>query len=260
MVVNIKSYYVITLLYLFSEITHQQYMQLRNGELQIEWFCNGCRNGDEPPPPLEIPVSPLRNLAQEDLRHGGNTTIPDVSFDLAQEYERPTPVVDTSLPDDLELKDEIPADDAVITYEIVESGTKRGAAKLISSDGYSYTKGVTSGERQFWRCSVRNKTVKCPASVKQYRDMFTSGVAGHVHPQDPGATKKMKIAKKVKELARERVFEPAAAIVERVMKDMVAPNDVSLPKPANLVRAVNHHRRLRPDDPKDLAFEQLGRR
>ncbi|KAH3853447.1 hypothetical protein DPMN_095971 [Dreissena polymorpha] len=235
-------------------------MQLRNGELQIEWFCNGCRNGDEPPPPLEIPVSPLRNLAQEDLRHGGNTTIPDVSFDLAQEYERPTPVVDTSLPDDLELKDEIPADDAVITYEIVESGTKRGAAKLISSDGYSYTKGVTSGERQFWRCSVRNKTVKCPASVKQYRDMFTSGVAGHVHPQDPGATKKMKIAKKVKELARERVFEPAAAIVERVMKDMVAPNDVSLPKPANLVRAVNHHRRLRPDDPKDLAFEQLGRR
>ncbi|XP_052251127.1 uncharacterized protein LOC127874188 isoform X2 [Dreissena polymorpha] len=183
-----------------TEITHQQYMQLRSGEVQIEWFCNGCRNVDEPPPPLEIPVSPLRNLAQEDLRHGGNTTIPDVSFDLAQEYERPTPVVDTSLPDDLELNDEIPADDAVITYEIVESGTKRGAAKLISSDGYSYTKGV-------------------------------------------------------KELARERVFEPAAVIVERVMKDMVAPNDVSLPKPANLVRVVNHHRRLRPDDPKDLAFE-----
>ncbi|XP_052251128.1 uncharacterized protein LOC127874188 isoform X3 [Dreissena polymorpha] len=181
-----------------TEITHQQYMQLRSGEVQIEWFCNGCRNVDEPPPPLEIPVSPLRNLAQEDLRHGGNTTIPDVSFDLAQEYERPTPVVDTSLPDDLELNDEIPADDAVITYEIVESGTKRGAAKLISSDGYSYTKG---------------------------------------------------------ELARERVFEPAAVIVERVMKDMVAPNDVSLPKPANLVRVVNHHRRLRPDDPKDLAFE-----
>ena len=59
----------------------------------------------------------------------------------------------------------------------------------------------------------------------------------------------------MKELARERVFEPAAVIVERVMKDMVAPNDVSLPKPANLVRVVNHHRRLRPDDPKDLAFE-----
>ncbi|KAH3822304.1 hypothetical protein DPMN_124079 [Dreissena polymorpha] len=46
-------------------------MQLRSGEVQIEWFCNGCRNVDEPPPPLEIPVSPLRNLAQEDLRHGG---------------------------------------------------------------------------------------------------------------------------------------------------------------------------------------------
>ncbi|KAH3707055.1 hypothetical protein DPMN_066450 [Dreissena polymorpha] len=125
-------------------------MQVRSGELQIEWLCIGCRNpplnttaeGDEPPPPLEIPVSPLRNLAQEDIRHGGNTTIPDVSFDLTQQYERPTPVLDTSLPDDLELNDEIPADDAVITYEIVESGTKRGAAKLICSDGYSYTKGV----------------------------------------------------------------------------------------------------------------------
>ncbi|KAH3802262.1 hypothetical protein DPMN_155935 [Dreissena polymorpha] len=36
-------------------------MQLRSGELQIEWFCIGCQNpplnttadGDEPPPPLE---------------------------------------------------------------------------------------------------------------------------------------------------------------------------------------------------------------
>ncbi|KAH3800517.1 hypothetical protein DPMN_154150 [Dreissena polymorpha] len=61
-------------------------MQLRSGELQIEWFCIGCQNppmnttaeGDEPPPPLEVPVSPLRNLAQEDIRHGGN--IPGAVF------------------------------------------------------------------------------------------------------------------------------------------------------------------------------------
>ncbi|KAH3859982.1 hypothetical protein DPMN_102803 [Dreissena polymorpha] len=48
--------------HLFEGNYHQQYMQLRSGELQIEWLCIGCRNpplnstaeSDEPPP-LEVP-------------------------------------------------------------------------------------------------------------------------------------------------------------------------------------------------------------
>ena len=53
----------------------------------------------------------------------------------------------------------------------------------------------------------------------------------------------------MKEVAKERLFEPAASIVERVMKDMLTPDDVNLPKMDNLSRAANHHRRQRPDDP-----------
>lgn len=59
----------------------------------------------------------------------------------------------------------------------------------------------------------------------------------------------------MKEVAKERLFEPAASIVERVMKDMLTPDDVNLPKMDNLSRAANHHRRQRPDDPADLEFE-----
>lgn len=62
----------------------------------------------------------------------------------------------------------------------------------------------------------------------------------------------------VKEIAKERLFEPAATIVERVMREMLTPDDVNLPKPDNLVRAANHHRRLRPDDPTDLVFEVIN--
>jgi hypothetical protein len=56
-------------------------------------------------------------------------------------------------------------------------------------------------------------------------------------------------------VAKERIFEPAAAIVERVMREMVTPDNVNLPKSDNLARAANHHRRLRPDDPTNLEFE-----
>ena len=57
-----------------------------------------------------------------------------------------------------------------------------------------------------------------------------------------------------KEVAKERMFEPAAAIVERVMKDMIHSDDFSLPKPVNIQRVANHHRRFRPEDPTDLKF------
>lgn len=87
--------------------------------------------------------------------------------------------------------------------------------------------------------------------------MFTRGLNGHVHPADPGAALKVKVYKKVKEVAQERVFEPAAAIAERVMKDKVTPHDVNLPRIDYLVRVANRTRCQRPEDPTDLQFEVL---
>lgn len=66
----------------------------------------------------------------------------------------------------------------------------------------------------------------------------------------------MKIAAKVKTVARENVFRPAGDIVETVMKEMTTSDDVGLPKPDNLSRAANLHRqKFRPKDPVTLDFE-----
>jgi hypothetical protein len=55
----------------------------------------------------------------------------------------------------------------------------------------------TTGGRTYWTCSIRGKTRKCHASVKQFGDVFTPSINGHEHPADPGALKKVKIAAKV---------------------------------------------------------------
>jgi hypothetical protein len=174
---------------------------------------NSTAMGDEVPPPMELDVSPMRSILQpnrsddreqddqDDLPSNSDNVerpIPDVTFDVTgREFQGPTAPLDNSLPD-RPLTDDIPADDNIITYEIVEAGTKRGAPKLVSSDGYTYTKGVKAGERQYWRCAIRNKKMICPASVKECMGMFTPGLGGHIHPADPGASQKVKIAKKVK--------------------------------------------------------------
>ncbi|KAH3790826.1 hypothetical protein DPMN_169034 [Dreissena polymorpha] len=122
--------------------------------------------GDKPPP-LEDPVS-LRSLAQDDTRHGDNTTgaIPDVSFDLTNQYERPTPVVDQSLSDN-DLDSGILPGDGVVRCGETDTGNTGSA-----------------------RCETRRSNVQRPFNI------FTSGVGGHVHPADHGATRKVKIAKK----------------------------------------------------------------
>ena len=61
----------------------------------------------------------------------------------------------------------------------------------------------------------------------------------------------------VKALAKERLFQPASGIVDEVMRGMIDPNDVNLPKPDLLTRVANFHRRLRPNDPTDLDFEVI---
>ena len=48
----------------------------------------------------------------------------------------------------------------------------------------------------------------------------------------------------VKEVVMEQMFEPAAAIVERVRKDIIDSDDFSLPEPVNLQRVANHHRQI----------------
>ena len=67
-------------------------------------------------------------------------------------------------------------------------------------------------------------------------------MGGHSHPANPGLPKKVKARAEVRDRSKKNVFEPAASVVEDVLKEMVTTEDVNLPKPANLVRAANRFR------------------
>ena len=49
-----------------------------------------------------------------------------------------------------------------------------------------------------WRCRVRNKATRCPATVRQIGDRFEARSAEHVHPADPGRRLKAEVTAKVR--------------------------------------------------------------
>ncbi|XP_052804648.1 uncharacterized protein LOC128234441 [Mya arenaria] len=258
-----------------SGVSAQQYQQMVKNELNLAWkfqFYGIDRYNSEIRAADEVADDDADEVAEEGADDEANTVaaadevagdtistnaadgiLEDRTFDiLNRSFDRPHHPLDESLPErplDKKVPTDLPA-----TFEVIEGGSKRGGRKLVSSAGYTYTARRNKGSRTYWTCSIRSKKMTCPASVKQFGDMFTPSIVGHVHLANPVAAKKIKISTKVKEAARERVFESAANIVERVMKQMTTPH-FSLSKPGNLARAANHHRRQRPDDPADLGFQ-----
>lgn len=77
---------------------------------------------------MDVDVSPMRPGIRSD-------EVPDVTFNLpGRNFQRPAAPQEAPLEDRV-LTDDIP-DDEPVTYEVVQSGTKRGGSKLIASDGY----------------------------------------------------------------------------------------------------------------------------
>ena len=77
----------------------------------------------------------------------------------------------------------------IIKYEV----------KLVDNLGFSYTRERKySEENVVWRCTVRNKTVSCLATVRQKDETFIPGLHNHCHQPTEGAsiaTKVMNILK-----------------------------------------------------------------
>ncbi|XP_046565440.1 uncharacterized protein LOC124274171 [Haliotis rubra] len=71
-------------------------------------------------------------------------------------------------------------------YTIVEIGSQKGKKKLVDSYGFTYVIRKSTTARAYWRCSVRNKTTTCPASVIQFGASFQEGKHRHCHPPQPG--------------------------------------------------------------------------
>ena len=81
--------------------------------------------------------------------------------------------------------DSVPPPTAV-TFEVIPNGTERGRPKLVSSDGFSYVINRQLKKSTDWRCSVRTKANKCPATVKQVGDAFETSSVPHSHSARPG--------------------------------------------------------------------------
>ena len=142
-------------------------------------------------------------------------------------------------------------------YQIIDDSSQRGKPKLFDNKGFTYIMNKTHKTSQEWRCSVRNKTTRCCATVKQVDDKFTRGSHKHNHPSDPSAASTARIYKNSKDEGLQNIFEPALQIAERVSRAEyrefgLRPNTVNL---QNVARAINYHRdQHRPENPTDLNF------
>ncbi|XP_052093609.1 uncharacterized protein LOC127729772 [Mytilus californianus] len=145
--------------------------------------------------------------------------------------------------------------DIPVTYTLVDQGSQRGWFKLVSSDGYEYTKKSSKGDFTYWRCSKRSKTVNCPATVSQKGTDYKMNTRQHIHQADKGALKKVVVRKEVKAESLRDIHKSARRIVDDKMLEHIEPEDHQLPKVKNLERLANRVRKdLRPDEPQDLNF------
>ncbi|XP_028408207.1 uncharacterized protein LOC114530782 [Dendronephthya gigantea] len=146
----------------------------------------------------------------------------------------------------------------VIEYEKIESSTQRGKCKLVDNLGHSYTVKRKYGEDNIvWRCTVRNKTTNCLATVRQHGTDFSPGVQVHSHQPSSGIGTAAKIISEVKAKAMEDFFRSAGAIADEVLvAHFTDAPCAAVPKVCNLARQANRKRqKTRPQEPTDLEFE-----
>lgn len=151
----------------------------------------------------------------------------------------------------------------VISYKLIEGATRVGKTLLADSLGYTYTeKSLGKMKRQregkkTWRCSVRSKSLTCPATVSQDGDVFTRGSRHHVHEAQPNAGITAEVTAAAKKLAKEQedMFKSAATLVDRAIMQMEGSGTATV-NAVYIGRNVNRLRQKdRPSEPKTLDFE-----
>ena len=224
-------------------IERSLYQRAVRGDTSISFTCFLCSNSEE--------GSILHPVAD-------STHLDEMSSASFGSFNIPSRVEESSLQEPLPAAMDLDEPSDSVTYSIVKASSQRGKPKLADSNGYTYVVKKRQGARIYWRCSVKNKTLFCRASVTQCGEIFTPGINQHCHQSTgPDARKALQICADVKAKAAEMVFKPASAIVEEVLTDQIDDSPCpSVPKPTNLTRQANRVRqKLRPDDPRDLAFE-----
>lgn len=161
--------------------------------------------------------------------------------------EPTTPIPDEILPESDEEE-----------FTIVVGGSKRGGDILVSR-GYSYNKDgkVNKKGDQRWRCTVRNKSVNCRASINQHGETFKIGPHPHRCSPKDCALPAANIKAYVRQQGKERPFASGSTLAkEAVHRHLPADAPLSsMPKMSSIVRTTNRLRQARrPKQPKDLNF------
>ncbi|XP_062616522.1 uncharacterized protein LOC134278217 [Saccostrea cucullata] len=180
-----------------------------------------------------------------------------VSFNISRRAVVESPqVLEESIEDGNPVDDTV-LEDVPVTFKVLEKGSSRGGRLLVSSDGYSYCVKREGQKTTTWTCSMRSKKLKCYASVSQQGELFVKGSSKHLHPGNLKLPHLKEISAKVKQSARENVFQSAMSIAEGTVTDhfneetrFLAPNLHLIKRVANRFRS-----KFRPEEPVNLNFQ-----
>ena len=141
---------------------------------------------------------------------------------VGQECERSKPMIIPAAQESLRIiEPEIIEEQAdqveSVTYEIFDhGGHRRGNARLIDSNGYTYYINRKSAQRVYWCCTL--KGILCRASVKQRGAVFLPGKHRHNHDPKVGKVTTQRVKALVREEAHCNLLKPVSAIVNEVCK------------------------------------------
>ena len=89
-----------------------------------------------------------------------------------------------------------------ITYELIETGTKRNKPMLVDSYGFCYSRIIDKhykGSKMTWKCTVHPSTTPCKAAVVQDGISWIAGIHTHNHPAQPRRDQYIKTVTEVKQ-------------------------------------------------------------
>ncbi|XP_033117797.1 uncharacterized protein LOC117117559 isoform X2 [Anneissia japonica] len=145
-----------------------------------------------------------------------------------------------------------------IVYTVANNGTQRGRRLLLDSRGYSYTVKLDGKKYTYWWCSMRNRSRRCCATVRQTADGFRAGKRDHSHAPKPKCVTKVNIVTEIKERSKLMIHDSARSVVQDVITKYLNAEVMagSLPCTDTLIRLANRAREpLRPNNPKHLKFK-----
>lgn len=254
-----------------SGISQLEYRALQQLDC-FQWRCNNCRQPQ--PQPQHQEQQPhqhqheLQQLHHHQQQQQQQQDVPmesssDEEIELAQDDLRPE--LQPQHPADIESSMDEDAPPQVIAHQavpivftLIPRASEKGKDILIRSDGFSYSRQFSRGDRTYWRCTIRNTNTKCAASAVEANGVYTSGKSEHTCQPVGQPSMRREIVRDVRDQARQEIFKPAAEIAEQLMleNEDKLQGLPQLPKLELLAKAGNRARAaLRPIEPRDLLFQ-----